>query len=88
MVNLAAFFEGPEDRAIRLAWVDAFAAALHQGDDVAYVNFVGDEGPEGVHKAYPAPTWERLAALKAQYDPMNLFHLNQNIPPATESRDG
>jgi FAD binding domain/Major Facilitator Superfamily len=32
MVNVAAFYEGPEDRARREAWVANFAAALHQGD--------------------------------------------------------
>lgn len=85
MVNLAAFFEGAEDRAIRQAWVDEFATALHQGDDGAYVNFVGDEGPAGVRAAYPGPTWDRLAALKARFDPTNLFRLNQNIPPAIDS---
>ena len=29
-----------------------------------------------------APTWDRLAAVKARYDPTNLFHRNQNIPPS------
>ena len=48
----------------------------------AYVNFVGDEGEEGVRAAYPGKTWDRLATLKARYDPTNLFRLNQNIPPA------
>ena len=32
MVNLAAFYEGPEDRPRRQAWLDDFAAALDQGD--------------------------------------------------------
>jgi formylglycine-generating enzyme required for sulfatase activity len=83
MVNLAAFYEGPDDRPPKQAWVDEFAAAMNQGDNGAYVNFVGDEGSEGVHAAYPEPTWERLASIKATYDPTNLFHRNQNVPPAT-----
>lgn len=45
--------------------------------------FLGDEGQGRVHQAYPAATWERLAAVKARYDPTNLFHHNHNIPPAT-----
>jgi FAD/FMN-containing dehydrogenase len=82
MVNLAAFYEGPDDRVVRQAWVDEFAAALHQGDSRAYVNFLGDEGPDRVHEAYPNSTWDRLAEVKRRYDPGNLFRLNQNIPPA------
>ena len=49
----------------------------------AYVNFVNDEGPERVRAAYPGATWDRLAAIKARYDPENLFHRNHNVPPAT-----
>jgi FAD/FMN-containing dehydrogenase len=84
MVNVAAFYEGPDDRAGREAWVEDFASALDQGDRGAYVNFVNDEGPDRVRAAYPDPTWERLSAIKARYDPENLFRLNQNIPPASE----
>jgi FAD/FMN-containing dehydrogenase len=84
MVNLAAFYEGPEDRDRREAWVDDFAAALRQSDTGAYVNFVGDEGEARVRAAYPGATWDRLAEIKARYDPTNLFRLNQNIPPAIE----
>jgi FAD/FMN-containing dehydrogenase len=81
MVNLAAFYDGPEDRIMRESWVADFAAALNQGDSGAYVNFLGDEGEERVRAAYPGATWERLAAIKARYDPTNLFRLNHNIPP-------
>jgi FAD/FMN-containing dehydrogenase len=34
-----------------------------------------------VRAAYPGATWERLSAIKARYDPANLFHRNQNITP-------
>ncbi len=88
MVNLAAFYNGPEDRAGRETWVADFAAALQQGDYGAYVNFLGDEGGARVRDAYPGPTWDRLAAIKARYDPTNLFRLNQNIPPRKVKRDG
>jgi FAD/FMN-containing dehydrogenase len=82
MVNLAAFYDGPADQAVRQAWVDDFAAALRQDDSGAYVNFLGDEGQARVRQAYPGSTWDRLMAIKARYDPTNLFRLNQNIPPA------
>jgi hypothetical protein len=82
MVNVAAFYEGPEDKVVRQSWVDDFAAALRQDDAGAYVNFMVDEGEARVRDAYPGPTWDRLAAMKARYDPTNLFRLNQNIPPA------
>jgi FAD/FMN-containing dehydrogenase len=82
MVNIAAFYEGPDDKPIREAWVAEFSAALNQGDSGAYVNFVGDEGEARTRAAYPGATWDRLARIKAEYDPDNLFRLNQNIPPA------
>ena len=85
LVNVAAFYEGPDDKSIREKWVDDFAAALRQDDDGAYVNFLGEEGEERIRAAYPGGTWDRLAAIKAKYDPTNLFRLNWNIPPADAS---
>jgi FAD/FMN-containing dehydrogenase len=81
MANVAAFYDGPEDKPVREAWVNEFAAELRQGDTGAYVNFLGDEGAERIRAAYPGATWDRLTAIKARYDPSNLFRLNQNIPP-------
>jgi FAD/FMN-containing dehydrogenase len=89
MVNLAAFYDGPEDQAVRQAWLDDFAAALRQGDTGAYVGFINDEGEARVHDACPWSTWERLAAVKGRYDPANLFRRNQNVtprPPAPAER--
>jgi FAD/FMN-containing dehydrogenase len=82
MVNVAAFYEGADDRASKADWVKRFSEALNQGDDAVYVNFVGDEGEARTRAAYPGATWDRLAKIKARYDPDNLFHLNQNVAPA------
>ena len=46
----------------------------------AYVGFLADEG-ERIREAYPSATYDRLVALKNQYDPTNLFDRNQNIKP-------
>jgi FAD/FMN-containing dehydrogenase len=82
MVNVAALYEKPEDKAKHEAWAANFAAALQQSDKGLYVNFLSDEGEARIRAAYPGSTWDRLASVKAQYDPDNLFRLNQNIAPA------
>jgi len=84
MVNVAALYNDPNQKAEHEIWATNFAAALQQSDKGAYVNFQSDEGTdeERLRAAYPSRTLKRLAAIKAQYDPTNLFRLNQNIPPA------
>ena len=82
MVNVAALYEQVEDRPRYEDWVQAFADAIRQDDQGAYVNFLEDEGEERVRAAYPGATWDRLREIKRRYDPTNLFRLNQNIPPA------
>jgi len=57
--------------------VIAAAAAASTGR--AYVNFLGD--PDEARTSYGEDTYARLVALKNQYDPTNVFRLNQNIPP-------
>jgi hypothetical protein len=47
----------------------------------AYVNFLTDVGEESLAAAYPAVTRARLAAVKATYDPQNVFNQNLNIKP-------
>ena len=82
MVNLAAFYTTPEDKLKREAWVDQFLADLTQETKGAYVNFLSAEGDNRVRGAYPGAIWDRLRQIKRQYDPRNLFRLNQNIAPA------
>ncbi|MCW5850074.1 MAG: FAD-binding oxidoreductase [Anaerolineae bacterium] len=67
-----------------VAWTREFWAAVRPlAMGGVYVNFVGeDEGAERVKAAYDTEKLQRLAALKAQYDPTNFFRVNQNIQPA------
>ena len=81
LVNIAAMYQEPFKKAEHESWADEFMPAIRQNDSGAYVNFLGDEGDARVRAAYPGRTWERLTSIKARYDPTNLFHLNQNIPP-------
>jgi len=87
MVNVAALYGHPDEAPVHESWASDFAAALRQGDSGAYVNFLGNESEGRVREAYPGPTFERLAEIKARYDPTNLFRLNHNIPPATELKE-
>ncbi len=82
MVNVAALFESADEQPVHEPWVKGLASTLQQGDDGAYVGFLGSEGEDRIHAAYPGSTWDRLRRIKARYDPTNLFRLNQNIPPA------
>jgi hypothetical protein len=81
MAVVVSFYVGSEDKPVREAWVRDLSTALGPVPG-AYVNFLGDEGEDRIRAAYPGATWDRLARVKAQYDPDNVFRLNQNIPPA------
>jgi Berberine and berberine like len=82
MVNVAAMYQDPAERPKHAAWVDELSGELLQENAGAYVGFLADEGEERVRAAYPGPTWDRLREVKREYDPDNVFRLNQNIPPA------
>jgi FAD/FMN-containing dehydrogenase len=63
-------------------WTVEYWEALHPYSmGGAYVNMMMDEGQERVRGSYRG-NYERLAQVKARFDPDNLFHVNQNIRPA------
>ena len=66
-----------------IAWVrDTYAAMAPFMAAGRYMNYLGDdESGDPVKAAYGA-NYARLQKIKATYDPENVFHLNQNIPPA------
>lgn len=73
---------GPEDGFNeRTRWVrDYWDAMRPYAEAGTYVNFLGDEGAERIMSSY-GTNYERLVTIKRAYDPTNLFHVNQNIPP-------
>jgi len=84
-----AFIEGLAPDADRLAderrWVRDLWAALRPhaiGSGDGYVNGTTDYHDDQVRNSYGAAKYERLATIKAEHDPDNVFHLNANITPA------
>jgi FAD/FMN-containing dehydrogenase len=76
----------PANAAAIRDWTVAYWEALHPyAAGGAYSNFLMDEGPDRVRAAYGS-NYERLAQVKTAYDPANLFHINQNITPASYAR--
>lgn len=72
----------PARAAALKAWTVEYWEALHPWSaGGGYVNFMMDEGQERVQATY-RDNYERLARVKAAYDPENVFHVNQNIRPA------
>ncbi|MER5310195.1 FAD-binding oxidoreductase [Streptomyces sp. NPDC002773] len=85
MAHLTAVYADLADAGLHEVWVEEFMAAVRQSDSGSYANFVVNAGPEDVREAlYPGATGERLAQIKAKYDPANLFRSNHNILPATQ----
>jgi len=71
----------PAESDRHIGWADGLWQAIQpDAADGVYVNYLGDEGEERVKAAYGA-NYDRLAKLKAKYDPDNLFRVNQNIKP-------
>jgi FAD/FMN-containing dehydrogenase len=73
IVATGAVFEQPDQHAEHAAWTAAAAADLEDSAPGAYVGFLGAEGDARAGEAYPNATGERLARIKRQYDPTNLF---------------
>jgi hypothetical protein len=78
----AARWTDPAEDTQRMAAARRYAATLEPFASGMYVNAMSDEGATGVARAYTPAKLARLRKLKTAYDPGNVFHLNQNIPPA------
>jgi FAD/FMN-containing dehydrogenase len=69
-----------DERAIR--WTRDVRADVHPwATGAVYLNFIGDEGTERVVAGLGQDNYDRLATIKADFDPDNVFHLNHNVVP-------
>jgi FAD/FMN-containing dehydrogenase len=84
VVHPFALWENPADDDTVIGWARGFRNDLRRfASGGVYLNFIGDEGEHRVRSAFGEEKYQRLAAIKAQYDPDNVFRGNQNIKPAS-----
>jgi len=84
MLSIDSIWEDAADDEKNLDWSRAFWGDMkHYSNGRAYLNFagLGEEGVELVRTSYGSENYDRLVEVKTQYDPGNLFRLNQNIKP-------
>jgi UDP-N-acetylenolpyruvoylglucosamine reductase len=74
----------PANREKITSWARGYFDALHPySAGGAYVNFMMEEGEDRIQATYRG-NYDRLALIKAKYDPDNFFRVNQNIKPAAK----
>ena len=82
IINISGITEGHAGFEAEREWVRRYWRDLVPHQTSVYVNFLNDADTDRIRDAYGEARFDRLAALKATYDPDNVFHLNQNVPPA------
>jgi FAD/FMN-containing dehydrogenase len=82
IVHPLALWEDAADDERAIAWARSHREAMRPyATGASYLNFIGDEGEARVRSAF-GPNHERLARVKAQWDPENVFRSNANVAPA------
>ena len=82
VMNVHGRWQDPAEDGRCIAWArDFFKASAPFASGGVYVNFLTADEGDRVRSAYGA-NYDRLAKVKRQYDPENLFRVNQNITPA------
>jgi hypothetical protein len=82
VVNIAASWEKPEQDGEQMEWARAAWRDIRRfSTGGTYVNFLSeDDGEDRIRAAY-GTNYDRLARIKAAWDPDNVFRINKNIAP-------
>lgn len=83
LLNIHTRWRNQTDDEPCIAWAKNFHGATEPFAQGVYVNFLSEEGEARVKDAYTDLVWNRLVQLKDNYDPTNMFRLNQNIKPSS-----
>lgn len=82
VMNVHTRWSSPSDDTGCIGWARAlFDAAAPFATGGVYVNFMPEDEVQRVRSGAYGPNYERLARVKAKYDPKNLFRMNQNVVP-------
>ena len=82
MAHPIAQWQDAAEDATHIGWAKDFSAALEPfATGGVYLNFEQEPGQEHVRRGYSAQKWDRLVALKEEWDPQNVFRSNANIVP-------
>jgi FAD/FMN-containing dehydrogenase len=83
MAHPIACWQDPADTEREMEWVRSFSAAFEPVlTGGVYLNFEPAAGEADVRAGFGDAKYARLAALKEQWDPQNLFRGNHNVPPS------
>jgi hypothetical protein len=82
VLNITGSWESADDDAANVEWARAAWRDMRRfSTGGTYINFqTEDEGADRVRAAY-GKNWDRLVAIKAQWDPHNVFRINKNVAP-------
>jgi FAD/FMN-containing dehydrogenase len=84
-IHYLSMWADPADTSMNIDYTKRLAGSMKPWTTGGvYLNFLGDEGTSRVEAGFGPEKFARLRQIKAKWDPHNVFHRNQNIPPAAE----
>ena len=83
VVHPLGLWTDPAVDAAAIAWARDLCADMKPfSTGAVYLNFTGDEGQDRVVAGFGRENYDRMAKIKGEFDPANVFHRNHNIAPA------
>ncbi len=81
VLNIHTRWRDSSDDEKSIEWARGFSDETKPFSQGVYVNFISEESESRAKEAYTPEVWNRLVKVKTEWDPENLFRVNQNIKP-------